>query len=206
MGSTSTLVRFTGSTPQPAADDISVSRMRVFDTSVWMTYRRDTSEWQRRRSYGLGAVLAWDLLDTLMDLPAGLPVPASSLSFPDQRCLRRADPGVVQFCDGNITRELVPAVTPLLAVVTSRNWRDGLVAASRFAAYCSRLTVVPEISSDLDEALEVAGRHGIGVAVGRPRPARVLIEPEPLTDWQPTPAWWRFTETIYGQAPRRSQP
>jgi hypothetical protein len=205
MSSTSTLVRFSGATPRPAAEDISVTRVRVFDTSVWMTYRRDDAEWHRRSIHGVGGVLAWDLLDTLMDLPAGLPVPLSSLARGDRRLLRRAPHGVVAVSGGNITRRLVPAVTPLLAVVTSRTWRDGLVAASRFAAYCSRMVVVPEIPGDRAEALMLAGLYGIGVAVGQAHPARVLLEPEPLTDWQPTPAWWRFSETIYGQAVQRSE-
>ena len=29
----------------------------------------------------------------------------------------------------------------------------------------------------------------------------VLLEPEPFTDWQPTSAWWKFSETVYASYP-----
>src|SRR4051794_8352064 len=85
MISATTLVRFSGSTPCPAADDVAITRLRLFGTSVWMTYRRNDAEWARRAEFGLGAVLAWDLLDLLMTLPVGFPVPLRSLSRPHQR-------------------------------------------------------------------------------------------------------------------------
>jgi hypothetical protein len=200
MISASTLVRFSGSTPRPAADDVAVTRLRLFDTSVWMIYRRDEAEWARRAEVGLGAVLAWDLLDVLMALPAGFPVPLRSLSRPEQRRLYRAPGGIATITADGVTRHIVPPVTPLLAVVASTDWRDGLVRSSRFAAYCSRLALVSALPDNRAEALALADLYGIGVAVGDQRPARVLVEPEPLTDWQPTTAWWRFTERIYRQA------
>ncbi|GAA2255491.1 hypothetical protein GCM10010402_08480 [Actinomadura luteofluorescens] len=200
MESTSTLVRFSGATPRPAAEDISVTRLRLFNTPVWMTYRRDTDEWRRRRAYRLGAVLAWDLLDLLMELPVGCPVPLGALSRGDRRRLQRAPEGVVTITEGTVTRHAVAPVMPLLAVVACRDWHDGLARASRFASYCSRMVVVSSVPGDQAQALAFAGLYGIGVAVGDRQPARVLVEPEPLTDWQPTTAWWRFTETIYAQA------
>jgi hypothetical protein len=200
MESTSTLVRFSGSTPQPAASDVSVTRLRLFDMPVWMTYRRDDAEWRRRRAYGLGAVLAWDLLHLLMELPVDCPVPLGSLSRADRRRLHRAPEGVATITGDSVTRRMVAPVTPLLVVVTSRDWHDGLVRASRFASYCSRMVVVPSVPGDQAEGLAFANLYGIGVAVGDERPARVLVEPEPLTDWQPTTAWWRFAESIYSQA------
>ncbi|RVX39160.1 hypothetical protein EDD27_1507 [Nonomuraea polychroma] len=200
MISASTLVRFSGSTPRPAAADVAVTRLRLFDTSVWMAYRRDDVEWARRAQVGLGAVLAWDLLDLLMALPEGFPVPLRSLPRSHKRRLYRAPGGVATITADTVTRHIVPPVTPLLAVVTATDLHDGLVRASRFAAYCSRMTLVPSVPGNRHEELAMADLYGIGVAVVDQRPARVLVEPESLTDWQPTTAWWRFTETIYRQA------
>ena len=28
----------------------------------------------------------------------------------------------------------------------------------------------------------------------------MLLDPAPVPGWEPTPAWWRFCEEIYGQA------
>jgi hypothetical protein len=159
----------------------------------------DWAEARRRRGFGLGAVLGWDLLDTLMELPAGLPVPVTALTGPARRRVARAAPGVARMTGGQVTRDLVPPVTPLLAVVTAGDWLDGLTRAARFAPYCCRLVLGPA-QDDPDQALEAAAGLGIGVAVrAGPGRAEVLAEPEPLADWQPTTAWWRFCEVIYGQ-------
>jgi hypothetical protein len=200
MSSAATLVRFSEGTPQPAAEGISVTRVRVFGTWVWMTYRRDERELRRRHAHGLGAVLAWDLLDTLMDLPAQFPVPLAGLAEPARRRLCKAPAGVVCVSGRSVTRELVPPVMPLLAVVTAVDWREGLAAASRFAPYCRRMVMLQGLRDRRAEVLTLARRHGIGVATGPAHPAGVLLEPEVVSDWQPTPAWWRFAETIHGQA------
>lgn len=200
MSSAATLMRLFGGRPQPATGDISITRARVLGTRAWMIYRGDDREWRRRSAEGLGAVLAWDLLDTLMDLSAGMPVPMSSLTGPAQRRLRKASPGVACISGSVITRQIVPAVTPLLAVIGTRSWRDGLVAASRFACYCPRIVAVPALGGDEAEALALAREFGIGLAVSRAASAGVLLEPEPVPDWEPTPAWWWLCEDIYRQA------
>lgn len=106
-------------------------------------------------------MLAWDLLDTLMDLPAGLPVPAAGLSQPARRRVCRAPAGVARVSGGQVTRDLVPAVTPLLAIVTTRDWASGLARASRFAPYCRRLAVGElELTG---EALTLPGDHGLTI-------------------------------------------
>jgi hypothetical protein len=202
MSSASALVRLSGTGPRPARDDVQVTRAQVLDTSAWIAFHYDRSEAGRRAACGLGPVLGWDLLDTLMDLPAGLPVPAGALTRPARRRVSRAPAGVARICGGQVIRDLVPAVTPLLAIITARGWADGLARASRFAPYCRRMVVGPELPTD-GAVLHTAAPLGIGVAVrGRTGAAEVLLEPEPVEDWQPTTAWWRFCEVIYGHAPR----
>jgi len=179
---------------------VQVTRVHVLDTWAWIAFRCDQPEAARRAACSLGPVLAWDLLDTLMELPAGLPVPASALTQPARRRVCRAPAGVARVSDGQMIRDLVPAVTPLLAIITARDWASGLARASRFAPYCRRMVVGPGLPTE-GEVLRTAARLGIGVAVGGGAgAAEVLLEPVPVGDWQPTTAWWRFCEVIYGYA------
>src|SRR2546421_201637 len=73
----------------------------------------------------------------------------------------------------------------------------GLRAASRFAMYCRRLLVIPELPPNQEVALAEASFYGIGVALRRNGTVTMVLEPEPFTDWQPTAAWWWFTEEVY---------
>ena len=88
---------------------------------------------------------------------------------------------------------------PLLAVITTRDWRKGLAAASRFAYYCP-LVVAAGPRRRVRRRWRQRGNSGLRAAVSPASPARVLLEPAPVPDWEPTPAWWRFCEEIYGQA------
>jgi hypothetical protein len=203
MSSAAALVQLSGTGPRPARADVQVARVLIFDTSAWIAFRYDQAEAARRAESGLGAVPAWDVLDTLMDLPAGLPVPVVALSQSARRRLGRAPAGVTHIDSGEVIRDLVPAVTPLLAVIIARDWASGLARASRFAPYCRRMVVGQELTGAGGEIVRTASRLGIGVAVrSGPGAADVLLEPEPVTDWQPTTAWWRFCEVVYGHAAR----
>jgi hypothetical protein len=198
--SAAALVQLAGRSPRSAHHDVQVSRVRALGTTAWMAFRLDRREAARRQAVGLGPVLAWDLLDTLMELPAGLPVPAAALTGPARRRVSGAAAGVARVSAGAITREVVPAVTPLLAVVLARDWDTGMARASRFATYCRRMVAGSGIPGD--DQLATATRAGIGIAV-RPWPgaaAEVVLEPEPVLDWQPTTAWWRLCELVYDQA------
>ena len=202
MSSAAALVQLSGTGPRPARDDVHVTKALILDTRAWIAFRYDRPEAARRATCDLGPVLAWDLLDTLMDLPAGLPVPAAALTRLARRRVCRAPEGVARVFDGHVIRDLVPVVTPLLAIITARDWASGLTRASRFAPYCRRIVVGPGLPAG-GEVLQTAARLGIGVAVRvRPGAAEVLLEPELVEGWQPTTAWWRFCEVIYGQAAR----
>lgn len=199
MSSAAALVELSGAAPRAVGDDVQVTRARALGTRAWIAFRLDRQESRRRQAFGLGAVLSWELLDTLMELPAGLPVPVTALSWPARRRVARAAPGVARIAGGEVTRDLVPPVAPLLAIVTAGDWLEGLRRAARFAPYCRRLVVGPGRAGGV-QVLDTAAGLGIGVAVrSGPGRAEVLAEPEPVPDWQPTTAWWRFCEVIYGQ-------
>ncbi|ALG10211.1 hypothetical protein AOZ06_27940 [Kibdelosporangium phytohabitans] len=172
--------------------------MRIFNTDATIVHTTHEGEHVRRQAIGLGHVNSLALLDVLMDLPVGTPVPISSVDTPNLRVLRKAPGGVVRVAGSAVTRLLMPVVTPVLAVVYASGWRDGLADASEFASYLPRMFVVDELPGNSDEALAEASWYGIGVAVGPPSAPAIVLEPEPLPDWQPTAAWWRFCERVYG--------
>lgn len=171
--------------------------VRLFGTTARVAYRTDEIEHARRRQAGLGHLDSMELLDILMDLPDGSGVPITLVGPAGLSLLRRASEGVVRFAVSSVTRLVKPVVTPQLAVVHAREWHDGLERASRFASYCPRLTVVPELPPDPAKALAEASFYGIGVAVGARSAPTVVLEPEPFLDWQPSVAWWHFSEQVY---------
>ncbi|MBM7772353.1 hypothetical protein JOD54_002557 [Actinokineospora baliensis] len=172
-------------------------RARVFDTSAWFACQVDDHERGRRAAHGLSGLHDLNLIDTLMTLPAGLPVPMGSLDATTRAALRRMPPGVVDIGDGQVVRAAVPVLNPLLAIVRTDHWRTGLLRASRFAAYCSRLTLLRSAPEDIGPAVALARRGGVGLAVSFGREAEVIVEPEAVADWQPTAAAWWFSEAIF---------
>ncbi|MEU4449269.1 hypothetical protein AB0K14_40455 [Actinosynnema sp. NPDC050801] len=175
----------------------SSTKVRIFGTSATIVHRTDDAEHGRRRAEGLGHLDSMELLDVLMELPSGEAVPLSVVGPSNLRVLGRAPSGVVKFTRRSVTRLVVPVVTPLLAVVYASHWRDGLVRASEFAAYCPRMFVTRELPENADEILAEASWYGVGVAVGPRSEPTVVLEPEPLSGWRPTVAWWRFCERVY---------
>lgn len=202
MSTVGALVQLPGPRPRPARADVRVTRAR--------SARHLGLDRIPPRSAGggptgaprPGACDGWDLLDTLLDLPADLPVPVSDLSPPAPaggRCRPRGGDywrGDRHACAGS-------RGDPLLAIVVAGRWDDLLVRASRFAPYCARMAVGSCLPAGAD-VLGTAARLGIWVASRADSgSADVLLEPEPepVADWPPTTAWWwRFCEAVYGQA------
>jgi len=177
--------------------DAQSTRVRILGTTATIVHRRDDVEHERRRLMGLADVKSMELLDVLMDLPHEVAVTRSSLSPAVLRVLQRAPAGVVHIDSTSVTRLISPAVIPVLAVVYASRWRDGLERASEFASYIPRMFVVPEAPPNSEEALAEASWYGVGVAVGPRSAPTMVLEPEPLSDWQPTTGWWWFCEQVY---------
>ena len=91
----------------------------------------------------------------------------------------------------------MPAVTPLLAIVTTRDWASGLARASRFAPYCRRLAVGElELTG---EALTLPGDHGLTIITYTVEPHSASEQAlNFLASWsaQASPANPRESETI----------
>jgi len=169
-------------------------RVRAFDTSAWLYYRPQRAEWQRRRASACSPVPALGVLDFLLELPAHLPVPVRALPPRDRAMLRTLPPGMVDLVDGAVVRRIGVPLVPLLAVIVATDLAGGLERASRFAAYCPRAVLAERHDPD---ALLEAAYYGIGAYVPGGEAPHTLLQPQPVTDAQPTAAWWRFCEHAY---------
>src|SRR5262249_13507189 len=73
-----------------------ICRARMFGVRAWLTVSVNNAEWQRRERVGLGALTRWDVLDGLLGLPLGLPVPITALTPHERQLLSRLPDGVVE--------------------------------------------------------------------------------------------------------------
>jgi hypothetical protein len=71
-------------------------------------------------------MLSPDVLDMLLGLPVGDPVPVSALTARERGGLRTAPRWAVQVVNGQVRRHTVPPVAVDLALVAARSWRSGL--------------------------------------------------------------------------------
>jgi hypothetical protein len=172
----------------------------VFGAAAGVAYRADQVETARRVAVGLGSVTQREVLEVLMGLPVGLPVPARELGYRDRRLLGRMPRGVVDEHDaGHLVRRAVAPVSARFAVVAARTWREGLVKAGRFAPLCARAMLLPAAPEDLDDAGMQASFYGIGICVFTVGTLRVLVEPQPYVRQRHSSAQWWFAEEVYRQ-------
>ncbi|WP_175084423.1 hypothetical protein [Candidatus Frankia nodulisporulans] len=156
----------------------------------------DPDETARRARVGLGAVTDVPLLEALLGLPHGLPVPVAGLSDRERRALDVAPAGCVEPGPDGIVRQARPPLTPALAVVPAlRGWQAGLVAAGRYAPFCARAIVLPRAPRDLLAACTEADFYGVGLIVGSQ--LEVLVAPEPYRASRVTARRWWFAEQVH---------
>jgi hypothetical protein len=171
----------------------------IMGVSALVRYRLDEHEVARRADSRLGALSSPDVLNLLLDLPLGLPVPVASLTTWERSALRGMPRGAVSITKGEVTREAVAPVVVDLAIVPARTWRTGLHDAGRFAPFCARLMVLGKPPKDLAELNRQAGFYGIGVAVADGAEPQLLVAPEPFRRLRFTVASWQFLEHVYRQ-------
>ena len=156
----------------------------------------DPAEHRRRQLAGLGAVLNWAVLDLLMDLPVGEPVPVGVVERDLLRCL---PPGAVEVTATHITRLAVRPCRVHRAVISGTATRRNLDRVGRFAPFCARTLLIPKPPRRPD-FLSEADFWGIGVALEHADGGHEVLVPEQA--WIPrrhTVIGWRFAEEAYGQ-------
>jgi len=180
-------------------DRVDAAAVRVLGQAAVVVYQADAAEFSRRDAAGGWAVARLDLLDLMLSLPHGLPVPDELLSAQERSMLQELPPGCVQVGSGTVIRHAVAPLRAELAVVPVRDWNRGLDRASRFAPFCARAVVLSQLPDDIDHLLIEATYYGIGVAVAGDRDVEVLADPQPFIRHYHKAAGWWFAEEIYGQ-------
>lgn len=157
----------------------------------------DPQETARRARIGLGAVTSVPVLEAMLGLPHGLPVPAAALSDRDRRALAAAPAGCVDHGPDGIVRQARPPLIPALAVVpATRGWRVGLEQAGRFAPFCARAIVLRRAPRDLRAACVEADFWGVGLVVVGSQ-VDVLVAPEPYRASRGTARRWWLAEQVH---------
>ncbi|WP_285665919.1 hypothetical protein [Actinorhabdospora filicis] len=163
-----------------------------------MVYAEIETDEALRRDGG-GGLDDWELLDVLMSLPLGEPVPVRVLTPEQRRALDRAPEWAVTRAGGEAVRWCRTPVKPVLAVSFSRRWDPGLRTAHVFSSVCAQAVVLPSEPGDPLVAIE-ADQYGVGLGVGQPGgPVRVIVPPEPFRGRRHSLARWWFAEHVYAQ-------
>lgn len=175
-------------------------RVRLLGRSVLVSLRVNEREAGRREAAGTGALTDISLLQVLATLPAWEFFTWSSLSRREQRILRSAPPGVLERAGSRARRLAVPAANVDSVVVEARSGTAGLAAASAFAPYCRRNTVIPAAAANDETTLLNAQLYGIGIVVRRDGQYLQVAEAAPFVLRRWSWASWLFHEQAWAQA------
>jgi len=169
----------------------------VLGTRAVLRFRLDLVEDDRRRRAHSGAIRSPEVLDLLLGLPVGVPVPIGSLTPSERSALRVAPPGVVTVDAACVTRQAVYPLAVDLAVVASRGWRTGLEVVGRFAPFCARVMLLRQWPDDAENLRMQADFYGIGVVIAHGTDVEILVAPHLFQRRRFTAAGWQFIEEVY---------
>lgn len=176
--------------------------LQLMGSQTLVFYRPDETECARRLKTSAARLDSLGALQTLLELPVGLPVQRATLSPRLQAAVRRLPAGAADLDQRDVVRRAVrPLVVDLVVVrATAAGWRDGLRRASRFAPFCRRALVLDGFPSARDDMLMEAAFYGIGVLVCTDADGTVMVlEPRSYRPQRHTPAAWCFTEELHQQ-------
>lgn len=159
----------------------------------------DTNEAKRRADASLESVPSLTMLDVLLGLPLGCPIDVEDLTEHEERMLRRAPHGCVEFTDTSVTRRLRVPTTVVAAVVRGTRWRTSLLRAAAFSAFTQRIVAL----QSPPRAAAVLEAQFVGVGIWVEKEAGSFEEhlaPEPFISRYFKAAGWRFTENAYKAA------
>lgn len=184
--------------------DVRAVPLSLQGTDALVFYQLDEAEVARRRTERAGRLDQLAALETLLQLPAGVPVALSDLPAPVRAGIRRLPAGAVSLSGQRgrrvVTRRAVRPVTVDLAVVraTGRGWKSGLERASRFAPFCARAVLLDCPPPQLDDLAMEADFYGIGVLLAdETGEVAMALRPEPYRPpCQTAGAWW-FVEDVF---------
>ena len=177
--------------------DSSAHTVRMWGSDTLLFRRIDACEHDRRRRTGAARLDRIAHLETLMALPAGVPVPLRSLDSRLRNAVRALPDGAVELDGRCVTRLAVRPMCLELAVVRAGGWRSGLEAAGRFAPVCRRAMLLEREPPGLEPLLAEAAYYGIGVLLPRADRLEMAAWPAAFRPARHTAAAWLFVEEIY---------
>lgn len=157
----------------------------------------DPIEHQRRQVEGLRGITGWRVLDLLMELPVGEPVPIGMLDSGKRPLLRKLA-GAALITGDTVTRQAVRPCRVLRAVVTGSATRESLARTGGFAPFCARTLAIAQPPRRKDFLAE-ADFYGIGVVLDQAGRREVLVRERPWIPQRHTVAGWRFVEQQYAR-------
>ncbi len=182
-----------------------VSEVVLWGVRVVLVYRLDEAEHLRRCEWDAEPLHDLWLLDTLLKLPVGRPVPLAVLEGRDRRRLSKGWPKGAAALRGDVVERA--ATLPLwvdLAVVRSETVSLEALRVMPFGAYAPQAIWLDCFPAGSEQLLEEAAHFSTGVVhwegLGEPQ---VLVPVQPLDDVTVTPAGWRFVEHAYEQVSGR---
>ncbi|MFD8567495.1 hypothetical protein [Streptomyces sp. NPDC059639] len=178
----------------------SVVEVQARGVQAVLSVRLNVAEVERRDRDAVSTVLDGGMLDGLMQLPAGLPVPESSLSSRERMLLRRCPKDALERSGGEVVRRLAcPLEVDLAVVRVTKPSRAGLLRAGKFGAYCQSAVWLdgPAAGSEL-LAIE-AGIYGLGLVHAYADEAPALVVAPQSSQFGHTPAGWLFAEQVYAE-------
>jgi len=155
-------------------------------------------EISRRRELGMDAVCSLHVLDALLSLPLRYPIAVSDLGPREDRILRAAPAGCVEFDDAHVTRTMQVPMTVVAAVVRASRWRAALRRTATFSPFAQRIVILPRTPAP--EAVMEAQLVGVGIWVGHGDELEECLAPEPFVPKYFKAAGWRFAEHAFGKA------
>ncbi|MFJ7590437.1 hypothetical protein ACIQZO_24245 [Streptomyces sp. NPDC097617] len=175
--------------------------VEAFGTEAVVAYRYDALERERRAAEGMPPLTRPDVLNLLMSLPLGEPVPIGSLSVREGRVLKSLPKGAAVRRDGSITRRAAQPVHIDMAFVPGRSWESAMEMAELFTPFCSRAVVVDGALRRKDDAVMRADFFGIGLLTLQADTVEVVVPPRPFVRRRHTVAGWKFLEDLHRQLP-----
>ncbi|MFC5147048.1 hypothetical protein [Streptomyces aureoversilis] len=175
--------------------------VEAFGAKAVAAYRYEAQERERRTAVGMPPLTRPEVLNLLMALPLGEPVPAGSLSEKERRVLKSLPKGAVVRRDGLITRQATQPVHIDMVFVPGRSWESAMEQAERFTPFTARSVLVDGVLRRRDEAVMRADFYGIGLFLTQGDAVEVVVPPSPFVRRRHTVAAWKFLEEIHRQLP-----
>ena len=158
----------------------------------------DEREHARRLESGLGAIIDWQLVVALWELPHGLSIAVSGIPGWASPRLARAEAGIVAADGSRLERIACPPLVVSGVVAVGRKFERLLQRVGQLSAIAPMGVVIQRAVDEDDPGLLEANLYGVGVGCSASGEITRVSEPEPVVP-MPGPFLWWVAELAYGR-------